>query len=320
VGFTYFARRVVGTLPPLFGVLLLTFLIVHAVPGDPALLLAGEEASVERVQEVRRDLGLDRPLPQQFVSYVGRVTRGDLGTSFSQSKPVTAVIGERIGPTLLLSGTAMFISTTLGLVLGSAAARRPNGRFDLVVNTASLVGYAIPTFWLAQMAVLLLSVRLGLFPILGYTDARRQLTGIDHAADIAYHLILPATVLAVSEIALLTRVVRTGVLQQSGREYVRTARAKGLTEERVSSHARRNALLPVVTLIGARVGFLVSGAVVLEAVFSWPGLGTVITTAAQQADRNTMIGLVLVIAVSVILANLVTDLLYGWIDPRVRRL
>ena len=315
----YVVRRLLGVVPALLGVLVVTFVIVHAVPGDPAVLLAGEAATPERLDEIRRDLGLDRPLPQQFVTYVANVARGDLGISISQGRPVSAILAERIGPTLLLSGTALSISTVGGLLLGLVGARRPFGRFDLVVNTGSLVGYALPAFWLAQMAVLVFAVNLGLFPLLGYSDIRRELTGLDHIIDVAYHLTLPAVVLAASEVALLARVTRTGLLQELGRDYVRTARSKGMSEEQVvNDHALRNALLPVVTLLGTRVGYLVSGAVVIEAVFSWPGLGSVIVTAAQQADRGTMLGLVLVVAFGVIFANLLTDILYGWIDPRVR--
>ena len=316
----YVCRRLLGIVPSLLGVLVVTFVIVHAVPGDPAVLLAGEGATPERLEEIRRDLGLDRPLPQQFVTYVANVARGDLGVSISQGRPVNAIIVERIGPTLLLSGTALCISTVGGLLLGLTTARRPFGRLDFVVNTASLIGYALPAFWLAQMAVLVFAMRLGLFPLLGYTDIRKNFTGLDHVADVAYHLMLPALVLAASEVALLARVTRTGLLQELGRDYVRTARSKGLSEEQVvNHHALRNALLPVVTLLGTRVGFLVSGAVVIEAVFSWPGLGSVIVTAAQQADRITMLGLVMVVAFGVIVANLLTDVLYGWIDPRVRQ-
>jgi len=210
VGLGYVVRRVLGILPALFGVLIVTFVIVHAVPGDPAQLLAGEAATPERVEEIRRDLGLDRPLPDQFATYVANVARGDLGFSTSQGRPVNAVIAERIGPTLLLSGTALCISTVLGLLLGLVAARRPFGRFDLSVNLAALVGYAVPAFWLAQLAVLLFAVRLGLFPLLGYSDIRKELSGLGHIVDVAFHLTLPAVVLALSEVALLSRVTRTG--------------------------------------------------------------------------------------------------------------
>lgn len=303
----------------MFGVLVITFAIVHAVPGDPAILLAGESASPERIDEIRRELGTDRPLPQQLVTYVGKVARGDLGDSTSLGQPVTTVLAQRLGPTLLLGGTAIVISSLLGILLGSWAARHPFGRRDLAISSFSLVLYAIPAFWLAQVAAIGLAVHLDLVPLLGYSDVRRSFTGIDHYADVAYHLILPATVLALSEMALLTRVTRTGLLQEVGRDYARTARAKGVSEPRIlKHHVRRNALMPVVTVIGTRVGFLFSSAVLIEAVFSWPGLGSLITSAARESDRETMLGLVLLISLCVIIANAVTDILYGWIDPRVR--
>ncbi|MDQ1422347.1 MAG: peptide/nickel transport system permease protein [Acidimicrobiaceae bacterium] len=303
----------------MFGVLLVTFALVHAVPGDPALLLAGEGASAARVQEVRHQLGSDRPLARQFITYVTKVAHGDLGDSTSLGQPVTTVLAQRVRPTLLLGGTALLISIVGGLFLGLTAARRPFGATDHVVSTVSLVGYATPAFWLAQIAALVLSVHLGWVPLLGYTDARHHFTGFNHLSDIAYHLALPATVLAISEMALLTRVTRSGLVQEAGRDYVRTAKAKGLPDDRIlSHHVMRNALLPVVTVIGTRVGFLFSGAVVIETVFSWPGLGSVITSAARDGDREMMIGLVLLVSLCVILANLVTDVMYGWIDPRVR--
>jgi peptide/nickel transport system permease protein len=315
----FVARRLLAIVPTMFGVLLVTFALVHAVPGDPAILLAGESASPERVEEIRRDLGTDRPLPQQFVTYVGKVTRGDLGDSTSLGEPVTTVLAQRLVPTLLLGGTALVISSLLGILLGSLAARRPFGRSDLAITSISLVMYAIPAFWLAQIAAIAFAVKLDLVPLLGYSDVRRNFTGIDHYADVAYHLILPAAVLAVSELALLTRVTRTGLLQEIGRDYTRTARAKGVSEERIlRHHVMRNALMPVVTVIGTRVGFLFSSAVLIEAVFSWPGLGSLITSSARESDRETMLGLVLLISLCVIIANAVTDILYGWIDPRVR--
>ncbi len=314
----FVARRILAVIPTMFGVLLVTFALVQAVPGDAAILLAGEGASPERLQEIRRELGTDRPVPQQFATYVGKVARGDLGDSTSLGKPVTTVLLERLGPTLLLGGTALIISTVMGLLLGSVAARRPFGRTDLAVTSVSLITYAIPAFWLAQIAAIVFAVRLGLVPLLGYSDVRQNLTGLEHLADVAYHLVLPATVLAISEMALLTRVTRSGLLQESGRDYARTARAKGVSEERIlSHHVMRNALLPVVTVIGSRVGFLFSSVVVIEAVFSWPGLGSLITSAARESDRETMIGLVLMISFIVILANAVTDVVYGWIDPRI---
>jgi len=183
----------------------------------------------------------------------------------------------------------------------------------------ALVGYAVPAFWLGQIAILTVALRTGWFPLQGLTDARAQYTGWAHVVDVLHHLVLPALVLAISEVALITRVARTGLLQELGRDYVRTARAKGAPEPTVlTRHALPNALLPVVTIIGSRVGFLFSGAVVIETVFSWPGLGSLIVASSQTNDRPVLLGLVLLVSFSVVAANLVTDLVYGWIDPRIR--
>jgi len=315
----FLARRLLGVIPTLLSVFVLTFALVHALPGDPAQTLAGEGADPARVEELRQQYGFDRPLPAQFVTYVSKVSRGELGVSTAFGKPVTNVIAERIGPTLLLTITALAFSTVVGLLLGILAARRPFGRVDFMMTAGSLAGYAIPAFWLAQLSILAFALRLKVFPLGGYENVRHPYTGLDHAADVAYHLILPALVLAVSEVALLARVTRTGLLQEMGRDYIRTARAKGVPEDQVlAHHALRSALLPVVTIVGTRIGFLVSGAVVIEAVYNWPGLGSVLVAAAASSDREMMLGLVLVVAFGVIVANLVTDIVYGFIDPRVR--
>ena len=313
------ARRLLGVIPTLLSVFVLTFALVHALPGDPAQTLAGEGADPARVEEIRRQYGFDRPLPAQFVTYVSKVSQAELGVSTAFGKPVTEVIAERIGPTLLLTSTALAFSTVVGLLLGIVAARRPFGRLDFAVSAASLTGYAVPAFWLGQLSVLVFALRFKVFPLGSYENARQTYTGLDHAADVAYHLMLPALVLAVSEVALLARVTRTGLLQEMGKDYIRTARAKGVPEDQVlAHHALRSALLPVVTIVGTRIGFLVSGAVVIESVFSWPGLGSVLVVAAANSDREMMLGLVLVVSFAIILANLVTDIVYGFIDPRVR--
>lgn len=315
----YVIRRVLGLIPALLSVLVITFIIVHAIPGDPAQALAGEGADPARVAQIRHQYGFDQPLLAQFFSYAGNVLHGNLGVSTTYGLPVTDVIGQRIGPTLLLTGTALAFSSVFALLLGSLAARRPFGKLDSTINGVSLLAYAIPAFWLAQIAILIFALRLNIFPLGGFSDARHQYTGLPLVVDVAYHLILPACVLAASELALLTRVTRTGLLREGGQDYVRTARAKGASERYVlTHHSLRNALLPVVTVIGTRIGTLLAGAVVIEAAFGWPGLGSVLVAAADNSDRQMMLGLVLVIAFGVLLANLITDLLYGWIDPRVR--
>jgi peptide/nickel transport system permease protein len=296
-----------------------TFAVIHLAPGDPVLALAGEGADPARLEELRLQYGLDKPLVVQFFTYAAKVLRGDLGDSFSFSAPVTDVIRERLGPTLLLMGVAIVFASAAGILLGVLAARRPFGSVDLAVSVGTLLFYSLPAFWLAQLAILVFALHFGMFPLGGITDARIDYTGLAHVRDVSYHMILPAAVLAASEVALLCRVTRTGLIEQMDKDYARTARAKGLTEHAVlSRHILPNALLPVVTIIGTRVGFLFSGAVVIENVFAWPGLGTLIVSAAKTADRPLMLGMVLLVGVSVILANLLTDLAYAWVDPRVR--
>jgi peptide/nickel transport system permease protein len=316
---SYLVRRVLSLIPALFSVLVITFIIVHAIPGDPAQALAGEGADPARVAEIRHQYGFDHPLLTQFVDYVGNVAHGNLGVSTTYGLPVSTVIQQRIGPTLLLTGSALAVSTLLALGLGILSARRPFGPLDTSIGGISLIAYAVPAFWLAQIAILILALRLNVFPLGGYSDARHMYTGLQLVIDVAYHLVLPAAVLAASELALLTRVTRTGLLREMGQDYIRTARAKGASEAALLlRHALRNAMLPVVTVIGSRIGTLLSGAVVIEAAFGWPGLGSVLVAAADNSDREMMLGLVLVVAAGVLVTNLVTDLLYGWIDPRVR--
>ena len=305
--------------PAVVGIVVLTFLMVHLAPGDPIDVLASEGGSEGYLESLRAEYGLDRPFPQQFVAYAGKVLRGDFGMSIVKGQPVSAVIGTRLQPTLLLTTSALLVSTVGALVLGQMAARRPFGAFDLGLTSATLVLYAMPAFWLAQIIILTVALQTGWFPVQGFTDARGQFTGASRAVDIFRHLVLPSLILAASEMALLVRVIRTGLLQEVGKDYARTARAKGIEERRVlSHHALRNVALPLITIVGSRVGFLLSGAVLVETVFAWPGLGTLLVESARAQDHPVVLALVLLVAFSVVLANLVTDLLYAWTDPRVR--
>lgn len=305
--------------PAVAGIVLLSFLLVHLAPGDPVDALASEGGDEAYLDRVRAEYGLDRPLPQQFLAYAGNVLRGDLGDSFAQARPVTGIIGARVRPTLLLTGTALVVSTLAALALAVRAARRPFGSFDMTVGTAALVAYAMPAFWLAQIVILTVALKTGWFPVQGFIDARAQFTGTARALDIAHHLILPVLVLATSEVALLERVARTGLLQELGKDYVRTARAKGLDERRVlSRHALRNVLLPVISIVGTRIGFLFSGAVLVETVFAWPGLGTLLVDSARAQDHPVVLALVLLVAISVVVGNLLTDLTSAAIDTRLR--
>jgi peptide/nickel transport system permease protein len=314
----YVLRRLGQAIPAVAGLLLLTFLLVHLAPGDPVIALGGEHGDAGYYAFIRAKFGLDRPLPEQIAVYARNLIGGDLGTSFIHGRPVTRVIGERLPATLLLMTTALVFSSVAGVVLGTLAARRAHRPADRLLRAVALLGHAMPSFWLAQVAVLVLAVGTGFFPVQGMTDARHVSTGLAQVVDIARHLALPALVLGSGELALTTRLVRTGLLDALGTDYVRTARAKGLPERLVTRHALRNALLPVVTVIGGRVGILCSGAVLVEAVFAWPGLGQLLLSSLLTRDYPVLLGIFLLVSVAVVFANLVTDLVYGWLDPRIR--
>jgi peptide/nickel transport system permease protein len=314
----YLLWRLAQVVPAVAGILVVAFVAVHTAPGDPVLALAGEHGDAAYYAFIRAKFGLDRPLPEQLVVYAGRVVSGDLGLSFVHGRPVAAVIAERLPATILLIGTALAVSTTIGVALGVLAARRAGQPSDLVLRTAALLAHAMPSFWLAQMAAITLAVGTGWFPVQGLTDARHAFTGWRYALDVLHHLALPALVLAASELALTTRLTRTGVLDALATDYVRTARAKGLPEQGVVRHALRNALLPVATVVGSRAGLVVTGAVLVETVFAWPGLGQLLLSSIQTRDVPVLLGLFLLASLTVIVANLATDLAYAWLDPRIR--
>ncbi len=316
----YVIRRLFSAVPALVTIVVVTFVVVQFVPGDPAYTLATPDAGDAELARIRREYGLDRPLLSQLGTYANRLAHGELGESYSRGVPVSEVIAQHLPPTVLLTGTALVLSTAGGILLGVAAANRPHGKLDNAISTATLVAYAVPSFWLAQLAIIWLVLRVPLFPLSGYSEFGSQApTGLLHLADVGRHLALPALVLASSEFAAITRLVRGGLLSELRQGYVRTAEAKGLDARTVlTTHALRNALLPVITLLGTRIGFLFSGAVVIETIFSWPGIGTLLRQAADDADRPLMLGVVILVSVSIILANLVTDLVYAWVDPRIR--
>lgn len=296
-----------------------TFTVIQLAPGNPEFAFSGgEEASPEFLASLREKWGLDRPVAEQFLTYAGNVLQGDLGESYN-GREVTTVIGERLGPTLLLTGTALILGCLLGVGLGVTSARRPFRAVDVGLSTATLVGYAVPVFFVAQLAILTFVVRWRLFPLSGMTDLRVEHTGLDHILDVARHLMLPALVLTVSEVAIIARLTRTRLIEEMAAGYARTARGKGVAEDRVvTRHALPNAILPSLTVIGTRVGFIIAGAAVVEEIFSWPGLGSLLVESARAGDRPVMLGMVLLISFTIVVANLATDLLYARIDPRVR--
>lgn len=314
----YVISRLWQTIPMLLGVAVVGFALIHVAPGDPVLALAGENGDAEYYATMRARFGLDRPILEQFGTYLSRLVRGDLGTSAIQGRSVTSVIADRLPNTLLLAGSALVLSTTVGVVAGASAALRPGGIRDRAVSVIALLLYAMPVFWLGQIAILWLGLRWGWFPVQGRTEPRSDATGLAHALDVLHHLTLPAVVLASQQVAVIARLTRTTVGEELTSPYVDAARAKGVPPRRLLVvHALPAALLPVVTVVGNRVGHLVSGAVVIEIVFGWPGIGRLLITSTNDRDIPVLLGLFLLIGFAVLIANLLTDLLYARLDPRI---
>jgi peptide/nickel transport system permease protein len=314
----YLLRRLLQVPLLLLGIVIFTFVLIHVAPGDPIVALAGEYGDADYYAAMRAKFGLDRPLPEQLAIYLVVLARGDLGYSYAYGQPVAQIIFSRLPTTFLLMATALSLSTTVGLGLGAFAARRPHGATDAGVTVFSLCGQIVPVFWLAQMMIFFLAVKLDWFPVHGLTSARERYTGLRLVLDIAHHLTLPALALAAHHLALVSRLTRAGTLEALAQPYALTARAKGATERRVLiRHALRNAALPVVTVVGGQVGFLFAGAVLTESVFAWPGLGRLLLDATLARDYPILLGMLILISATVILANLVTDLLYALLDPRI---
>jgi peptide/nickel transport system permease protein len=312
-------RRLLQVVPTVAGILLVSFLLLHLAPGDPVIAIAGEHGDAAYYATMRQRFGLDRPLPEQLATYAVRVASGDLGFSYVQGRSAGGVIAERIPATLLLTGTAMLLAVAGAIPLGAIAGRRPHGARDVSISALALGLYSTPVFWVAQLAILLLAVRLGLAPVQGMVTAGSDAIGLARAVDVLRHLALPALVLASQELATLVRLTRSGVIDELTRDHVRTARAKGVGESGVLiRHALPRALLPAITVIGARAGHLVAGAAVVEIVFGWPGTGRLLVAALQTRDTPVLLGLFLVISLGVVLANIVTDLAYAAVDPRIR--
>ncbi len=315
----YVGRRLVQVPVAATGILLAGFLLIHLTPGDPVVALAGEHGDAAYYAFMREKFGLDRPLLEQLLTYAGNMLRADLGVSYVYGRPVATVIAERLPATLLLTLSALVISSVAGIGLGVLAASRAHRWPDLVISVSTLALYAAPVFWLAQGCLLVLALGLGWFPVSGTTTAGFDGGGFEGALDMARHLALPVLVLATQEVAAVARLTRVGLLEELRHDYVRTARAKGATERRVlSHHALRRALLPVATIIGGRTGHLLSGAVLVEIVFGWPGIGRLLLSAVQNRDAPILLGIFLLVAAMVIIANLLTDIVYGWLDPRIR--
>jgi peptide/nickel transport system permease protein len=305
-------------IPTLLGVSFLVFLSIRLVPGDPAIAIAGELATEELVETVRRDLGLDQPLLVQYATYMGRVFQGDLGNSVRSRVPVTEEIGDRLPRTLTLAGIALLVSGTLGIILGVTAATHPNSIFDGASMIFALLGISMPIFWLGLMLMILFAVIIPQWPIyaqLGLSGPLLPPTG----AGTWQHLVMPVIALAANSMAIQARMTRAAMLDVLRQDYIRTARAKGNRERGVIYwHALRNALLPIVTVIGLQFGTLLGGAVLTETVFAYPGVGRLLIDSIGFRDYPVIQGTVLVIAVGFVLTNIIVDILYAYLDPRIQ--
>jgi peptide/nickel transport system permease protein len=320
-GLLYFClRRLAIGIPFLIVIVAITFLLVHAAPGDPAVILAGDAPAPEFLERIRAEYGLDLPLHQQLFTYLWRALHFDFGTSIYFRKPVLEVVAERIPNTLLLTGAAMGLASVLGILSGVWAARYRGTTVDTAVSGVSLLGFSIPTFWLGQLLVLLFAVTLNLLPPGGMIASRARYVGLDHIADVAQHLILPAVTLAAFELCLIARLTRTAMIQALDRDYILVAEAKGASASRVLwRHAFPNAVLTSITIIGLEFGALLAGAVVTETIFGWPGLGRLFYEAVFRRDFPLLNGCFIFASAAVILVNLLTDVLYALVDPRVYR-
>ena len=315
----FVAARLLQVLPSSAVVVAAAFLLIHLAPGDPVFALAGEHGDPAYYASMRARFGLDQPILRQLATYAARVATGDFGDSYVQGRPAGEMIAERIPATLLLTTTALLLSLLIGIPLGILAGQRPHGAADLAVSALTIAFQSTPAFLLAHLAIVSVALHLRLFPVQGMTTAGVVAFGLRHLADVVYHLALPAVVLASQEIAVLARLTRSGLVDELERDHVRTARVKGLSERVVLwRHAMPRVLLPLVTVIGARAGHLLAGAAVVEIVFGWPGLGRLMLTALQSRDTPVLLGVFFVVSLAVMIANLLTDLLYAALDPRVR--
>ncbi len=308
-------------LAAIVGIAIVNFGLVHLAPGDPVRMLAGEGgvADATAIQQARAEFGLDRPLPVQLATQIGRTLTGDLGRSFRQRRPVSDLILERLPATLLLTGASLVLAIVLGCSIGTFAALRHGGWADRLVSVVALLFYATPTFWVALLLVLVFSVWLDWLPAYGNASIQSATTAGGRMLDLLSHAVLPVFSLGLYHAAIYARLTRTAVLGVANSDFVRTATAKGLPGWRiVAAHILRNASLPVVTLIGLQAGQLVGGSVVVETIFAWPGIGRLAFEALTQRDYPVLLGVFFVTSVLVIAANVVTDIAYGLIDPRTR--
>jgi peptide/nickel transport system permease protein/oligopeptide transport system permease protein len=300
----FIVRRLMLSIPTLIGVMIVVFLLLYVAPGDPVQDMVGERADAETIARLRKELHLDEPLPKQFILYAGGVLRGDLGNSYITQRPIIRDIKERFPKTLLLAGSAMLLASVLGITIGVLSARNPGGWFDRLGLGLAYLGISFPVYWVGLILILVFAVTLRWLPPSGYGGIK--------------YLILPALALGSRSIAFLARVTRSSMLEVLGGDFVRTARAKGLRERVVvARHALRNALIPIITVLGLDFGYYLTGSILTETIFSWPGIGRYVVNAIARRDLPAISVSVLFLSVVFVLVNLITDLAYAKADPRV---
>jgi peptide/nickel transport system permease protein len=317
---SYISRQLLTIIPTVLLSIVLNFALLHAAPGDPARIYAGmDTATEEQIAAMRTELGLDDPVPVQFVNYVKEVAQGNLGRSLAFRQPVFDLIMDRMPATLLLTLTSAVIAFVGGTLLGAVAARKQNSVVDLILSFFSYTFFSIPAFWLGLLLILVFSSKLDWFPTSGMRDARADYTGLRDWIDVGHHMVLPAATLILVQLPIFYRITRSSVVQQQREDYVTTFRATGLPEARIfRTYALRNAVLPTVTVFGLNLGYVVTGAALVEIIFAWPGIGRLALDAVFKRDYPLLLGIYLLLAVSISLAILITDLVYALLDPRIR--
>jgi peptide/nickel transport system permease protein len=317
----YIASRLFQGLALVLAVVVLNFVLVHAAPGDPVETIAGASGgmSPELMAQLRSQYGLDKPLPVQLGVYLGKVLQGDLGYSYFFNLPVASMIAERVPATLLLVLSAVLLAFTAGTALGVLSSRKPNGILSQCITVLSMVGFAAPVFWVGILLVILFASVLPILPVAGMRSIDSTGGGLKDVIDVAHHLVLPAVTLSLVYVAQYSRLARSSMLDVLGADFIRTARAKGLAERVVLyKHGLRNALLPVVTVLGLQFGNVLAGAILVETVFNWPGLGRLAFESVLRRDYPTILGVLLFSSIVVVVMNQLTDLCYRLIDPRIK--
>ncbi len=316
----FFIRRCGKAALVILFVVAINFALIRAAPGDPATLLAGEAGAVDAgfMERIRKDYGLDKPLPVQFVTYLGNLLRFDFGESYRENRPVKDIVMERLPATLLLTLSAFVFSIAVGVALGVAAARRAGSVVDMLISAGSLVFFAMPLFWFGLLAIVFFSLKLGWMPPYGMSTVGGDFTSLRAWLDVAHHLVLPALTLGLFYVAVYTRVTRAAAIEVMDQDFVKTARAKGVPDGRIwRRHILRNAMLPVITFVSLQAGHILGGSVLVETVFAWPGVGRLAFDALFQRDYNLLLAVFFVSSVMVVVFNLVADLLYSIADPRI---